>query len=265
MEFDEVREYQIGDDVRSIDWNVTARTGIPHVKRFVEERELTVMLMVDASASSHFGTDTYMKGELAARICALLAFSAIKNKDRVGLIIFTDREELYVPPRKGKTHVLRLINDVYDHKSVGTGTDISKALNFLLQVQRRKAVVFLISDFPKPDTPKLSEKYPYEDALAIANKKHDVICVRLFDQREIDLPSIGLLELEDAETGEQVVVDTSDPEARRMFAIQGTDESRQREKLFRSLSIDSVDVSTGPDYVLPLMRFFEQRVRKASR
>lgn len=257
MEFDEVREYQIGDDVRAIDWNVTARTGIPHVKRFVEERELTVILLVDASSSSQFGTTTAMKGEIAAEICALLAFSAIKNNDRVGLIIFTDKIELYVPPKKGKSHVLRLIRDMLYFKAGGKGTDLSGALQFLQRVQRRKAVVFLVSDFlTEEDTKK---------PLAIANQRHDVITITLTDPREVDLPPIGILEFEDAETGEEIVIDTSDAEVRRLFARYAQVEAEARSKTFRSLSIDTIGVDTGKDYVLPLIHFFKRRAKEMSR
>jgi uncharacterized protein (DUF58 family) len=257
MEFDEVREYQIGDDVRTIDWNVTARTGIPHVKRFVEERELTVILLVDASSSSQFGTASLMKGEMAAEICALLAFSAIKNHDRVGLIIFTDQIELYVPPKKGKSHVLRLIRDLLYFKASGKATNIGGALEFLQRVQKRKAVVFLVSDF-------LGEE-EYQRPLAIANQRHDVITITLTDPREVDLPPIGILELEDAETGEEIVIDTSDPEVRRLFARFAQIESDTRTKTFRSLSVESIPVNTGKDYVLPLINFFKRRAKEISR
>ena len=257
MEFDEVREYQFGDDVRTIDWNVTARTGSPHVKRFVEERELTVVLLVDASSSSQFGTADRMKGELAAELCALLAFSAIKNNDRVGLIIFTDRIELYVPPKKGKSHVLRLIRDLLYFKAEGRGTDIPGALEFLQKIQKRKSVCFLVSDF-------LTDQ-DYKQALAIANQRHDVITITLGDPREVELPPIGILELEDAETGEEIVIDTSDPEVRQKFASYAQIESEERHRMFRSLSVDSVDVSTGGDYILPLINFFKRRAKEASR
>jgi len=254
MEFDEVREYQIGDDVRTIDWNVTARTGIPHVKRFVEERELTVILLVDASSSSQFGTTTRMKGEMIAELCALLAFSAIKNNDRVGLIIFTEEIELYVPPKKGKSHVLRLIRDLLYFKAKGKGTDISSALEFLQRVQKRKAVVFLVSDFMTDEE--------YRKPLAIANQRHDVISVSVADPRELDIPPIGILELEDAETGEEIVIDTSDPDVREMFADYARIEGEERQKVFRSLSVDSIDVNTGSDYVLPLINFFKRRAKE---
>ncbi len=257
MEFDEVREYMVGDDVRSIDWNVTARTGIPHVKRYVEERELTVMLLVDASSSSQFGTTSLMKGEMAAEICALLAFSAIKNNDRVGLIIFTDQIELYVPPKKGKSHVLRLIRDLLYFRATGKATDIPGALQFLQRIQKRKSVVFLVSDFMTDED--------YHKPLAIANKRHDVISITLADPRESDMPPIGILELEDAESGEEIVIDTSDPEVRRLFAKYAQVDIESRSKTFRSLSVDSISLNTGKDYVLPLINFFKHRAKEMSR
>lgn len=257
MEFDEVREYQVGDDIRTIDWNVTARTGIPHVKRFVEERELTVMLLVDASSSSQFGTTSVMKGEMAAELCALLAFSAIKNNDRVGLVIFTDEVELFVPPKKGKSHVLRLIRELLFFKAKGKGTNIAGALEFLSRVQKRKAVVFLVSDFMTEES--------YERALAIANQRHDVISISLADPRELDLPPIGILEFEDAETGEEIVIDTSDPQVRKLFAQYARIETDNRTRTFRSLSVDSIHVDTGKDYVLPLIHFFKRRAKEMSR
>lgn len=257
MEFDEVREYQLGDDIRTIDWNVTARTGVPHVKRFVEERELTVLLLVDASSSAQFGTTDRMKGELAAELCALLAFSAIKNNDRVGLIIFTDKVELYVPAKKGKSHVLRLIRELLYFRPKGVTTNLTGALEFLQKVQKRKAVIFLVSDFLTDED--------YTRPLAIANQRHDLIAFCLADPREHELPPIGLLELEDAETGEEIIIDTSDPEVRRLFAQYAQAATQTRTRVFRSHSIDSVDIMTGSDYVKPLVRFFEKRAREMGR
>ncbi|NUO81345.1 DUF58 domain-containing protein, partial [candidate division KSB1 bacterium] len=198
MAFAEVREYVLGDDVRNIDWNVTARTGHPFVKVFDEERELTVMLLVDVSSSGEFGTHEQMKGDIAAEICALLAFSAIKNNDKVGLIIFTDRIEKFVPPKKGRTHVLRVLREVLYHKPEGHGTNITTALEYLNRVIRRKAVVFLVSDF-------LSEGY--EKALRVAGKRHDLVAIPITDPRETEIPNVGLVELEDAETGEVHLLD----------------------------------------------------------
>jgi len=250
MEFDEVREYQYGDDVRMIDWNVTARTGKPHIKKFCEERELTVMLMVDASASGDFGTGQQMKGQMAVEICALLAFSAIKNNDRVGLIIFTDRIEKYVPPRKGRSHVLRVIRELLYFKPEGKGTDIGNALDYMNKVIRRRSVVFVISDF-------LDNQW--ERPLQVANKKHDAVAIAISDRREKELPDVGLIELEDAETGEILLVDTSDPELRKAFAKEAYKTSKEREKIFRKRDVDFVEISTDKSYVDPLVMFFRKR------
>ncbi|MDZ7316089.1 MAG: DUF58 domain-containing protein [candidate division KSB1 bacterium] len=253
MEFAEVREYQIGDDIRTIDWNVTARQGRPYVKVFDEERELTVMLLVDVSSSGEFGTVRQMKGEIAAEICALLAFSAIKNNDKVGLIIFSDQVEKFVPPRKGKSHVLRVIREILYHKPQGTQTNIAAALEFLSRVARRRSVVFLVSDFISSG---------YEKALQIANKRHDLVAVTITDPREIDMPDVGILELEDAETGEILLLDTSSLEVRREFAQRTSEWSEQREKLFRTLAVDSIDIRTDQPYIEPLIRFFRMRAKR---
>ena len=253
MEFAEVREYQPGDDVRTVDWNVTARMGHPFVKVFDEERELTVMLMVDASSSGEFGTVHQMKGEIAVEICALLAFSAIKNNDRVGLIIFTDRIERFVPPKKGRKHVLRVIRELLYFEPQGRQTDISAALEHLNRVLTRRGVVFLVSDF-------MSESY--ETALKIANRRHDLIAVTVTDPRERELPNVGLIELEDAETGEEILIDTSDPEIRRMFSGLTGEGKETRDRLFRSVGVDCVDVTTDRPYVDALMRFFRMRANR---
>ncbi|MDX9755201.1 MAG: DUF58 domain-containing protein, partial [bacterium] len=218
VEFEEVREYQAGDDIRTIDWNVTARMGQPFVKRYREERELTVMLLVDASSSSLFGTTEKMKGELAVELSALLAFSAIKNNDRVGLMLFTNTIEKYIPPKKGKNHVLRLIRELLLFEPKGGSTDINAALEFLGKVLKRKSVVFLLSDF-------MTENY--HEALRITNQRHDLITISITDPREVEMPPIGFLELQDAETGEIIVIDTYDPAVRSHFAQEAaTDLSR---------------------------------------
>jgi uncharacterized protein (DUF58 family) len=264
MEFSEVREYQHGDDYRTIDWKVTARMRRPYVKKFMEERELTVMLGVDASSSVEFGTVTQMKGEMAAEICAVLAFSAIQNNDKVGLLIFTDRVEQYVPPQKGRKHVLRIIRDLLDFfrrleedLAAGQGrrrtTDLALALRHLNRVVRRHSVVFLVSDF---------QDSGYETALRLASRRHDIIAVALTDPREIDLPNVGFLELEDAETGEQVLVDTRDPEVRRLFSEFGAAERAERRKLFQSLHLDLVEVLTSEGYLIPLTRLFRERAKR---
>lgn len=253
MEFAEVREYQIGDDIRTIDWNVTARMGHPFVKVFDEERELTVMLVVDVSSSSDFGTVEQMKGEIAAEICALLAFSAIKNNDKVGLIIFSDRVEKYVAPKKGKSHVLRVIRELLYHKPQGHQTNITEALEFLSRVTQRRAVVFLVSDFIASG---------YEKALQIANKRHDLVTITITDPREQVLPSIGLVELEDAETGETFLVDTGDADLRDEFSSQAEQRKQDRESVFKSMNIDTVNINTQKSYIDPLIRFFKMRAKR---
>lgn len=254
MEFAEVREYQPGDDVRIIDWNVTARMGTPYVKVFHEERELTVVLMVDMSKSLFFGTREKTKSEVAAELCALLAFSAIKNNDRVGLIIFTNKVERAIPPKKGRRHVLRLIREVLFFEPHAKRTDISSALEYLSRLYRRKAVVFLVSDF-------MAEGY--EKAISIAGKRHDLIAVPLSDPREKELDPVGLVELEDAETGERIVVDTHDEDTRQVFSQIVAREEQERERLFRSAELDTIPVTTGEAYDRTLIKFFKTRSRKA--
>ena len=253
MEFSEVREYTLGDDIRTIDWNVTARMGHPFVKVFEEERELTVMLVVDASSSGEFGTVSQMKGEIAAEICALLAFSAIKNNDKVGLIIFTDGVEKYVAPKKGKSHVLRVIREILYHQPRGRRTDIRAALEYLSRVTSRRAVVFLVSDF-------LSSGY--ENALQIANKKHDIVAITVTDPREIELPNVGFIELEDAETGETFLVDTASAGVRGTFSARTAEAVSRREKIFRSMNVDTIDIRTDVSYIEPLIRFFRMRAKR---
>jgi uncharacterized protein (DUF58 family) len=253
MDFSEVREYQIGDDIRIIDWNVTARYGHPYVKVFEEERELTVMLLVDASFSSEFGTFERMKGEIAAELCALLAFSAIKNNDKVGLIIFTDKIEKFVPPRKGKSHVLRVLRELLYFQPEDRQTDISLALEYLSRVIRRRSTVFLVSDFLSKD---------YSQALRIANKKHDIVTIHIVDPREMELPNVGYVELEDAETGEQILINTFDRRVRQLFGRRTSDAMGQKEKLFKSMNVDSIVIRTDESYFEPLIRFFRMRAKR---
>ncbi len=253
MEFDEVREYSAGDDIRTIDWNVTARAGKLYVKRYVEERELTVVLLVDASSSGRFGTSAQMKSETAAEISALLAFSAIKNNDRVGLIIFTDKIEKFVPPKKGKKHVLRIIREILYFEPEKRGTNIENALEYLNKVINRKSVVFLISDF---------QSKGYDTALRIANKRHDVVAINIRDPREIDLPPVGIIEFEDAETGETIIIDTYDGEVREIFKNLSSNEASEIKQSFRKYGIDCVDVLTDGQYVIPLVRFFKARSKR---
>jgi uncharacterized protein (DUF58 family) len=254
MEFDEVREYQHGDDVRTIDWNVTSRTGHPYVKRYVEERELTVMLLIDASASGLFGSSGKVKGEVAAEISALLAFSAIKNNDRVGAMLFTDRIEKFIPARRGSTHVLRVIREVLYHKPEGRGTRIQKALEHLNLVVRKRAVVFLISDLLDQG---------FEQPLKVANRRHDVVILQIVDPREQELPDVGIVELRDAETGEIVEVDTSIRQVRDAYAANWARDRERLTRLFRSQRMDHVLIDVARPYDVPLVRFFEERARKA--
>jgi uncharacterized protein (DUF58 family) len=253
MNFAEVREYQYGDDIRSVDWNVTARTGSPYVKVFEEERELTVMLAVDVSGSGDFGTRERMKGEIAVEICALLAFSAIKNNDKVGLIIFSDRIEKFVPPRKGRRHVLRVLRELLYSEPAGRETDIAGALQYLARVVRRRAVVFLVSDFLGAD---------YQKALSVAGRRHDVIAVRMCDRREMELPAIGYVEFEDAESGEHVMVNTSDRSFRAAFLQRAAQNKVVLDRIFKQTKVDVIDIETGQQYVDPLMRFFKERARR---
>ncbi len=253
MNFAEVREYQYGDDIRSIDWNVTARTGTPFVKVFDEERELTLMLVVDVSASGEFGSRSRMKGEVAVEICAVLAFSAITNNDKVGLIIFSDRIEKFVPPRKGRRHVLRVLRELLYFRPEGRGTDVAGALEYLARVVRRRAVVFVVSDFF--DT-------GYQKALAVAGRRHDTIVIRMGDPRERELPAVGYIELEDAETGELLTVNVSDPAFREAFDRDVSETRTALEREFRKTGIDVVEISTDRPYANRLMRFFRQRAKR---
>jgi uncharacterized protein (DUF58 family) len=253
MEFAEVRHYLPGDDVRTIDWNVTARTGVPHVKRFVEERELTVMLLVDASASTHFGTVKQLKSEMAAELAALFAFSAITNNDKVGLVIFSDRVELALPPKKGTRHVLRVIREVLSFAPQGRGTDIAAALEHLNHVTKRRCVTFVISDF-------LDSRARL--ALKIANRRHDVIAVVLDDPRDFTLPDVGLIELQDAETGDLLLLDTGDARVRREFEQRADGARRERDRMLRGIDVDAIAVRTDRSYTEALLRFFRMREKR---
>lgn len=259
MEFSEVREYQIGDDVRIIDWNVSARMGRPYVKIFEEERELTVMLLVDISSSGLFGTEAQMKGDIAIETCALLAFSAIKNNDKVGLIVFTDQIEKFIPPKKGKSHVQRVVRELLYYSDPGNvrgkSTNIATALEYLSRITTRRSVVFLISDFLSMG---------YEKALQIANKRHDVVAISITDPREQAMPDVGFIELEDAETGEIILVDTNSVDFREDYAQKNLTQKLQRDKLFRSMNVDYIDIiARGKQpYVEPLSKFFKIRARR---
>jgi uncharacterized protein (DUF58 family) len=253
MEFAEVRPYIAGDEVRTIDWNVTARTGELHVKRFVEERELTVMLIVDASASTRFGSVRQLKNELAAELAAVLAYSAISNNDKVGLVVFSDRVELALPPRKGNRHVLRVIREILNHRPQGRGTDLRVALDWLNKVAPRRCVAFLISDFLTPDPGR---------QLAVTARRHDVIACVVEDPRERELVGIGMVALEDPETGTIEYVDTSDARVRRAFAERRASEREARDRALRGAGVDVVRVATGADYAAELLRFFRARGRR---
>jgi uncharacterized protein (DUF58 family) len=253
IEFDEVREYQPGDEIRTVDWNVTARTGKPYVKRYIEEREQTLFFVVDMSASGTFGSTGKTKTEIAAEICGLLAFSAIKNNDKVGLIIFTDRIELFIPPQKGQQHVLYIIREILGFDPAGTQTDIAQALDYLGRMMRKKCVVFLVSDF---------QDAGYEKALRLAAHHYDLIAVSITDPRELSVPNVGLVELSDPETGRRRVVDTASAAARRRY--EAAAQARQqalREQLSR-LNIDQIDIQSERDYVRDLIRFFKARERR---
>jgi uncharacterized protein (DUF58 family) len=253
IEFEEVRPYQIGDDVRAIDWNVTARCGEPFVKLFREERQLTVTLLVDLSASQGLGTHWQSKRELVTEIGATLAFSAIKNNDKVALTLFTDDIEKAVPPSSGSRHVLRVIRELLYCQPIGSGTNLSRALKHLSHTARRRSVVFLISDF---------QDSGYEHALKIVRRRHDVIPIVVADQREFELPNVGLLELVDAETGQVMVLDTSSRRQRRWYANRARERAEQRDQFFKQLRMDPIHVSTGEDFVEPLRKFFHQRERR---
>ncbi|MBW2700203.1 MAG: DUF58 domain-containing protein [Deltaproteobacteria bacterium] len=256
MAFDEVRPYQPGDDIRVIDWNVSARMNDLYVKQFIEERELTVMLLVDASGSQAFGSRGRFKAELAAEISGLLAFSAIKNNDRVGLIIFTDRVERFVPPKKGAKHVLRVVSEVLAFRPAHRGTDIAAGLEFLSRVTKRKSVTFLISDF-------LTQGY--EQALRVAHRRHDLVPLVLHDPLEKYLPDMGIASFEDAETGEVMLFDTSSKRVRKAVAEQVEQSWEARRHLFKRMKIDSVELSTEKDYVRPLVLFFKRRAARMAR
>ncbi len=252
--FSEVRQYMAGDDIRQIDWNVSARMNDVYVKLFTEEREMTVLLLVDMSASGRFGSRTQEKRELAAEIAAVLAFSAIRNNDRVGLVIFTDSVEHFVPPKKGKKHVLRVISEILSFEPQSPRTNLATALQFVGRIARRRAVTFLISDFLAPPE-------TYERAMRITSRRHDLVPVSVVDPLELAMPSVGLVELQDPETGEVVVFDTSGPEG-RAFALHARRAEAARETLFRRLDMDTVRVSTNKPYLPALTSFFEARARR---
>lgn len=253
MNFEEVREYAPGDEIRSIDWNVTARMNAPYIKKYTEERELTVMLLVDVSASGMFGSVELSKRELAAEVASILAFSAINNNDKVGLILFTDRIELFIPPKKGRLHTLRLIREMLYFEPVGCGTDLAGALDYLNLVVSRRSVVFMISDFLAPD---------FTKALTVTSKRHDLVAMPVIDKGESELPNVGIVTLEDAETGAQIDVNTSSKAVRRALQEINADRLADLEYLLRSRRVDIVRLSTSEDYLIQLRNFFELRERR---
>ena len=261
MDFDEVREYVPGDEVRAIDWNVTARAGRPFVKKFTEERELTIMLMVDVSASGNFGSTTQSKREMAAEFASVLAFSAIRNSDKVGLILFSDQIEQYIPPKKGRRHVLRVVREILYFQPQHRGTDLVQALDFANNVQSRRAVVFLISDFQSAgDQDKALQAL--RRAIRLTNKRHDLVALHIQDRREQELPDVGILAIEDAETGELLELDTANPQVRTRFAEVAKNRGNRLHHSFNAESVDSLELRTGESYIPPLMNFFRTRVRR---
>jgi uncharacterized protein (DUF58 family) len=253
MEFSEVREYQYGDDIRSIDWNVSARLNHPFVKVFEEERELTVMLLVDLSRSENFGTSRQLKSEIATEICAVLAFSAIKNNDKVGLILFTDRIETFVPPKKGRAHILRIIRELLSFQPTGTGTNIRQALEYFHHVSKKRTIAFIISDFLDDG---------YDRILRIVSKKHDLIAVELSDAREDQLSESGLMKFRDAESGQERWIDTSDPAVRKEFAWFWKTKRAERRTAFMRSKVDAIPIRVDRPYIKPIVDFFRLREKR---
>jgi uncharacterized protein (DUF58 family) len=251
MTFSEVREYQAGDDIRAIDWNVTARFNNTYVKIFEEEREMTVMLLVDVSASGEFGTQKQLKQELITELCAVLAFSAIQNNDKIGVIFFTDKIEKFIPPKKGKTHILRIIRDLIEFKPEHKKTDIKQALKYLTNVIKKRSIAFVISDF-------ITDAH-FIDTLKIANKKHDLVALRIYDKREMELPNIGLVKFMDAETGTLKWMDTSDKNVRNHFYAEAKRQEASLKEIFNRSGVDSADINTAESYIKPLMNLFKRR------
>ena len=264
MNFDEVREYVPGDEIRTIDWNVTARTGVPHIKKFTEERELTIILMIDISGSGSFGSGDQSKREMMAELGSVLAFSAVRNNDKVGLVLFSDFVELFIPPAKGRSHILRVIREILFFQPKGRGTDIANALDFVNRVARRKCVTFLISDFCLPGD--------FDDSLAairpklqITGRRHDLITVSVTDPREEQLPDVGRITLEDAETGEQIILNTADAWTRQAYSNLAADRKKHFAHTVRSSGIDLLELSTDRPYITALMGFFSSRKKRLAR
>jgi uncharacterized protein (DUF58 family) len=250
MTFSEVREYQYGDDIRTIDWNVTARFNHPYVKVFEEERELTVMLLIDMSASGDFGTRMHLKRDLITEIAAVLSFSAIENNDKIGVILFSDRVEKFIPPQKGRKHILRIIRELLEFRPESKGTDISGSLRFLTNAIKKRCTAFLISDF---------KDRGYARSLQVANNKHDVVALHIYDRREASLPQVGLIRVTDAETGKEQWIDTSRNRVRESYALKWESHVEIMKEIFSRAGVDSVSLPTGEDYVKPLMHLFKRR------
>src|SRR5436853_635244 len=255
MNFEDVREYQPGDEIRAIDWNVTARLGTAFVKKFTEERELTVMLVVDVSASGNFGSVSQSKRELAAEVACLLAFSAIRNNDKVGLLLFSDRVELFIPPKKGRSHTLRIIREILYFEPAGRGTSPALALDYLNKVVTRRAVVFFVSDFQAGD---------FSRELSVSGRRHDFIALHIQDQREEYLPNVGIITLEDAETGEQIEINTADRSTRARFSALADEQTTELARTLRRNNIDAITLRTSEDYLPALRSFFKVRERRAN-
>ena len=250
MTFSEVREYQYGDDIRSIDWNVTARFNHPYVKIFDEERELTVMLVIDVSGSNEFGTRQQLKEDLMTEIAAVLAFSAIQNNDKVGVLFFSDRVEKFIPPKKGKSHILRIIRELIDFQPKSQKTNISEGLRFLSNAIKKKCIAFVISDFMDKD---------FEQALRIASRKHDIVAVRVYDQRETEIPNMGMVKVLNKESGKAMWIDTNDPGLRSNYSTHWHRHDQSLNQIFKRLGVDSATIPTGINYVKPLMNLFKLR------
>ncbi len=253
MAFSEVRDYQYGDDVRNIDWNVTARTGGTHVKIFEEERELTVMLLIDVSASSYFGTSTRFKSEMMTELAAVIAFSAITNHDKVGAILFSDRIEKYLPPKKGKQNILRIIRELIHIQPKNQGTNLAEALVYLNNIEKKRSIAFVLSDFKAPD---------YEQALAIAAKKHDIIGIHIFDEREKSIPDVGLMQMKDAESGVMRLVDTSEIKVRQAWAIYFKNQIALFQSIFNRAKCDTLSIDSQDDYIKAMQLFFKRRAKR---
>ncbi len=252
MSFSEVRDYHYGDDVRNIDWNVTARTGSAHIKVFEEERELTVMLLIDISQSAVFGTKVQFKNEIITELAAVLAFSASINNDKVGAILFSDKIEKYIPPKKGRSHILRIIREIIYHQTEGSGTNLSMAIEYLNNVQKKKTISFVISDFMVQG---------YETALSIASRRHDLVGLHIYDQREKEMPNVGVIRTKDPETGDQVFLDTSSRRVREEYNAWYEGNYEYFDKIFNKNKADHVSIATGEDYIKSLLQFFKKRAK----